>query len=310
MKQADPLPPIDLTPDDFLPLEENTPEEPVFEDLPPIRRILRDLYRRPMAMFALILLGLILLLTLLAPLSPYDPDAIDSSNKLQPPSAAHWFGTDELGRDSFTRALYGGRVSLLVGISAMAVSVVVGMIIGAVSGYMGGKVDAILMRFVDMLLSVPSVLLIIVLYAFIPANMITLIFMLALFSWTNVARIVRAQVLSLKEWDFVTAAQSLGMGKFQIIFQQILPNTSSQIIVAASLSIANAILDESALSFLGYGVQLPQASWGSMLQSAQKYILYNPLLAFIPGLFILITVLCFHILGDALQHALDPRLQQ
>lgn len=309
MRQDD-LPSMELTAEDFLPLEHLPPEEPPIADLPPLRRVLRDLCRRPMALAALVVLGLILLLTLFAPLSPYDPDAIDTSNKLQPPSAEHWFGTDELGRDSFTRALYGGRVSLLVGTASMAVSVVVGMIIGAISGYMGGTVDALLMRFVDMLLSVPSVLLIIVLYAFIPTNMISLIFMLAFFSWTNVARIVRAQVLSLKEWDFVTAARSLGMSRRRIIFQQILPNTSSQIIVAASLSIANAILDESSLSFLGYGVQLPQASWGSMLQSAQQYILYNPILAFIPGAFILVTVLCFHILGDALQHALDPRLQQ
>ena len=309
MRQDD-LPSMELTTEDFLPLEQLPPEELPIADLPPLCRVLRDLCRRPMALAALVVLGLILLLTLFAPLSPYDPDAIDTSNKLQPPSAEHWFGTDELGRDSFTRALYGGRVSLLVGTASMAVSVVVGMIIGAISGYMGGTVDALLMRFVDMLLSVPSVLLIIVLYAFIPTNMISLIFMLAFFSWTNVARIVRAQVLSLKEWDFVTAARSLGMSRRRIIFQQILPNTSSQIIVAASLSIANAILDESSLSFLGYGVQLPQASWGSMLQSAQQYILYNPILAFIPGAFILVTVLCFHILGDALQHALDPRLQQ
>ena len=309
MRQDD-LPSMELTAEDFLPLEQLPAEEPPVADLPPFRRALRELCRRPMALAALVVLGLILLLTLFAPLSPYDPDAIDTSNKLQPPSAEHWFGTDELGRDSFTRALYGGRVSLLVGTAAMAVSVLVGMIIGAISGFMGGIVDALLMRFVDMLLSVPSVLLIIVLYAFIPTNMITLIFMLAFFSWTNVARIVRAQVLSLKEWDFVTAARSLGMSRRRIIFQQILPNTSSQIIVAASLSIANAILDESSLSFLGYGVQLPQASWGSMLQSAQQYILYNPILAVIPGAFILVTVLCFHILGDALQHALDPRLQQ
>ena len=309
MRQDD-LPSMELTAEDFLPLEQLPAEEPPVADLPPFRRALRELCRRPMALAALVVLGAILLLTLFAPLSPYDPDAIDTSNKLQPPSAEHWFGTDELGRDSFTRALYGGRVSLLVGTAAMAVSVLVGMIIGAISGFMGGIVDALLMRFVDMLLSVPSVLLIIVLYAFIPTNMITLIFMLAFFSWTNVARIVRAQVLSLKEWDFVTAARSLGMSRRRIIFQQILPNTSSQIIVAASLSIANAILDESSLSFLGYGVQLPQASWGSMLQSAQQYILYNPILAVIPGAFILVTVLCFHILGDALQHALDPRLQQ
>lgn len=212
-----------------------------------------------------------------------------------------------MGRDNITRALYGGRVSLAVGTAAMLVSVIIGTIIGAISGYVGGKVDMILMRIVDIFLSVPNLLLIIIIYAFIPPNIITLILMLALFSWTSVARIVRAQTLTLKERDFVLAAKSLGVSDIRIIIEHIIPNMTSQIIVAASLSIANAILDESALSFLGYGVQIPKSSWGSMLQSAQKHILYDPLLAIVPGLFILLTVLCFNIIGDTLQHALDPK---
>ena len=263
-----------------------------------------------LAIICLVLLLVIILSSILAPLSPYDPDYMDVMNKMAPLSAEHWFGTDELGRDSFTRALYGGRVSLLVGFSAMMVSVVVGTLVGSISGYLGGKTDVVLMRIVDMFQSVPSLLMIIVIFSFVPNNMITLVLMLALFSWTGVARIVRAQTLTLKERDFVIAAKTLGVSHPRIILQHIIPNMTTQIIVAASLSIAGAILDESALSYLGYGVALPKSSWGSMLQNAQQYILYDPLLALIPGLFILMTVLCLNILGDVLQHALDPRLHK
>ena len=192
----------------------------------------------------------------------------------------------------------------------MMVSVVVGTLVGSISGYLGGKTDVVLMRIVDMFQSVPSLLMIIVIFSFVPNNMITLVLMLALFSWTGVARIVRAQTLTFKESDFVIAAKTLGVSHPRIILQHIIPNMTTQIIVAASLSIAGAILDESALSYLGYGVALPKSSWGSMLQNAQQYILYDPLLALIPGLFILMTVLCLNILGDVLQHALDPRLHK
>lgn len=275
-----------------------------------LHHVLKALKDNKLAMLCLIVLCVIILASALAFLSPYDPDTIDSRLKMAPPSADHWFGTDELGRDSFTRALYGGRVSLTVGFAAMLVSVIIGTAIGAVSGYVGGAVDTVLMRIVDIFQSVPSLLLIIVFFSFVPNNMVTLVVMLALFSWSGVARIVRAQTLTLKERDFVIAARTLGVGHGTIILRHIIPNMTTQIIVAASLSVANAILDESALSFLGYGVALPKASWGSMLQNAQQYIMYDPLLALIPGAFILLTVLCLNILGDVLQHALDPRLQK
>ena len=270
----------------------------------------KALKENKMAMACLVILGIIIAAAFLAPLSPQDPDYMDVMNKMAAPSKEHWFGTDELGRDSFTRVLYGSRVSLAVGFATMVVSVVVGTLVGAVGGYAGGKVDMILMRVVDMFQSVPSLLMIIVVFSFVPNNMVTLVFMLAMFSWTGVARIVRAQTLTLKERDFVIAARSLGVSHGNIILRHIVPNMTTQIIVAASLSIAGAILDESALSYLGYGVALPKSSWGSMLQNAQQYILYDPLLALIPGLFILLTVLCLNILGDALQYALDPRLHK
>lgn len=265
-------------------------------------------FSNKMAVICTILLMLVILASLLAPLSPYDPDAVNVAEKLHGVSKTHILGTDELGRDTFTRALYGGRVSLMVGIAAMCVAVVIGTLIGTVSGFKGGKVDIVCMRVVDVFLSVPSLLFIIVVYSFMPRNMVTLVLMLASFSWTRVARVVRAQTLTLKERDFVLAANALGVRQKTIIWRHIIPNLMPQIIVAASLSIANAILDESALSFLGYGVQLPMASWGSMLQSAQQYILHNPILAVVPGTMILITVLCFNVLGDMLQQILDPKL--
>lgn len=265
-------------------------------------------FSNKMTVVCTILLMVIILASLLAPLSPYDPDAVNVAEKLEEVSKTHILGTDELGRDTFTRALYGGRVSLMVGFAAMCVAVVIGTLIGTFSGFKGGKVDMVCMRVVDVFLSVPSLLFIIVVYSFMPRNMVTLVFMLASFSWTRVARVVRAQTLTLKERDFVLAANALGVRQKTIIWRHIIPNLMPQIIVAASLSIANAILDESALSFLGYGVQLPMASWGSMLQSAQQYILHNPILAVVPGTMILITVLCFNILGDMLQQILDPKL--
>ncbi|MCI9390443.1 MAG: ABC transporter permease [Lachnospiraceae bacterium] len=272
------------------------------------RAMKKIFFSNKMTVVCTCLLLLVILASLLAPLSPYDPDAVNVSEKLQGISGRHILGTDDLGRDTFTRALYGGRISLLVGAAAMCVAVIVGTFIGTISGYKGGKIDMALMRIVDIFLSVPSLLFIIVVYAFMPRNMATLVLMLAFFSWTKVARVVRAQTLSLKERDFVTAARALGVRQSTIIWRHIIPNLMPQVIVAASLSIANAILDESALSFLGYGVQLPMASWGSMLQSAQQYILHNPLLAVVPGTLILITVLCFNVLGDMLQQILDPKL--
>ncbi len=310
---AELLSPLDeskLTPQDFVKLSPRVPWDGSPSPERPSLRGWRIFKANRLALSCSILLAVIALCSAAVSLSPYDPDYMDLQAKMAPPSWSHWLGTDELGRDSLTRVLYGGRVSLMVGFSAMAVSLLLGSMIGAVSGWAGGRIDGTLMRCVDLFQSVPSLLMIIVIYAFIPANTITLIFMLALFSWPSVARIVRAQCLTLKERDFVAAAQILGLSQGRIILRHLLPNMAPQMIVAASLSVAGAILDESALSFLGYGVKLPQSSWGSMLQNAQQYILYDPLLALVPGLFILLTVLCFNVLGDALQQALDPRLRR
>ena len=309
-KLLTPLNQAALKAEDFSKIERENKEISVSYDRGFFHHVKKALGENKIAAVCLVILCVIITGALMAPLSSVDPDYMDVMNKMAGPSREHWFGTDELGRDSFTRALYGSRVSLLVGFATMVVSVTAGTCVGAVSGYAGGKIDIILMRIVDMFQSVPSLLMIIVIFSFVPHNMVTLVLMLALFSWTGVARIVRAQTLTLKERDFVIAAKTLGVSHVKIILKHIIPNMTTQIIVAASLSIAGAILDESALSYLGYGVALPKASWGSMLQNAQQYILYDPLLALIPGMFILLTVLCFNILGDALQYALDPRLHK
>ena len=260
------------------------------------------------ALFSIIFLTVIIIAVLLAPLSPYDPYKIDISQKMQGMSVKHIFGTDDYGRDYLTRALYGGRVSLLVGVCSMFITVIIGTLIGVFSGYIGGKTDMILMRFTDIFLALPSMLLMIVLNAILQPGLVTLIFVLSLFSWAQVARITRAQTMSVKERDYVIATKNLGAGSFRIAVKHIIPNILGPVVVAASLGVANAILMESSLSFLGLGVQIPVASWGSMLQSAQTHILDTPRLAILPGVLIMLTVLSFNLLGDVLRTAFEPKI--
>lgn len=272
------------------------------------RDIATEIRSNPVAMIAVIYLLLIITACLLAPLSPYDPTGLDIMNKYQAPSAEHWFGTDQFGRDYFTRALYGGRVSLTVGFAAMLVTVFIGTTIGIFSGYIGGKLDMLLMRFTDIFLALPSMLLMVVLNSFLTPSMTTLVLVLSLFSWASVARITRAETMSLKERDFVIASKNLGVNSFQIALKHILPNILGPVTVAASLGVASAILTESSLSFLGLGISVPNASWGSMLDAAQDVVLDRPMMAVYPGLLILLTVLSFNILGDVLRSALEPKI--
>lgn len=270
--------------------------------------IKRELRANKAAMASVVILSVIILAALLAPLSPYDPNAINVAEKLRGCSRKHWFGTDDFGRDYFTRALYGGRVSLTVGFGAMLATTVLGTFIGIFAGYKGGKTDMILMRFTDIFLALPSTLLMVVLNAFLKPGLPTLILILGLFSWPSIARITRAETMSLKERDFIVASKNLGAGVWQLTTKHIMPNMAGPIIVAASLSVANAILMESSLSFLGLGVRIPQASWGSMLENAQAHALDAPLLMLIPGILILLTVLSFNLLGDTLRAALEPKI--
>ena len=299
---------IVITNDSFAKLEKKKTVKISVERQSVWKDIWKELKKNKVAMVSVVLLAILIIAVLLAPLSPYDPYKLDASQKLQGISSSHWFGTDEYGRDYFTRTLYGGRVSLLVGFMSMIMTVVIGTSLGVFSGYVGGKVDVFLMSFTDIFLALPSMLLMVILNTFLKPGLPTLIVVLSLFSWASVARITRAETMSLKERDFVVATQNLGASNFRVIIKHIIPNILGPVIVAASLSVANAILMESSLSFLGLGVQIPRASWGSMLQGAQAHILDYPLLVVYPGVMILITVLSFNLLGDILRNALEPKI--
>jgi len=246
----------------------------------------------------------------LAPLiAPYDPNAIDLSptGLLQSPSAAHPFGTDDLGRDGFSRALHGARISLAVGFIATAMAMAIGTLVGAVAGMFGGWVDNLLMRSVDILLSVPLFLLIMISQTLVTPSIFTVMIIIGLTSWMDVARLVRGDFLNLLSSDYVTAAVVVGTRRSGIAWRHILPNAINTIVVAATLRVAQAILIESALSFLGLGVQPPNASWGSMLQKGLVRLLDAPWMVWFPGILISITVLAFNFVGDGLRDALDPK---
>ena len=289
-------------------VEKEKNEEQISYDHSVWKDIKKELFSNKVALVSVIVLLIIIIASILAPLSPYDPNKINVTEKLQGISAKHILGTDEYGRDYFTRALYGGRISLSVGFCSMIMTVIIGTVIGITAGYFGGKIDMLLMRFTDIFLALPSMLLMVVLNTILRPGIFTLIAVLSLFSWAQVARITRAETMSVKERDYVTAARNLGAGNLRIAIEHIVPNIMGPIIVAASLGVANAILMESSLSFLGLGVQIPRASWGSMLQSAQGHILDAPYLAVFPGVLILCTVLSFNLLGDVLRTALEPKI--
>jgi peptide/nickel transport system permease protein len=242
-------------------------------------------------------------------LAPYPPDRIDLASRWTPPSRAHLLGADELGRDVLSRLLYAGRVSLAVGFAVALNVAVIGMVLGAVAGFYGRTVDTVLMRLVDVLLSVPTLPLYLILAAVVPGGGISrIILIFSTFGWTGVARLVRGQVLSLRHQDFVVAARASGGSEWRVIFRHVLPNALAPVIVAATLAVGGAILGESALSYLGLGIAPPTPSWGNMLQRAQEYVFNAAWLAIAPGACIFLTVLSFNFLGDGLRDALDPRL--
>lgn len=243
-------------------------------------------------------------------LAPTDPTRIDTSQRFLGPfvNASHLLGTDDLGRDTLSRLLYGGRVSLTVGIVAMVATVLTGTIVGVVAGYFGGIADTLLMRFVDTLLCFPQVFLLLVVAAFVPPTILSISLIIGLTSWMEVARIVRAQILKLRELDFVQASRGVGASHWRTMSVELFPNITAPVLVAATLKVATAVLMESYISFLGYGIQPPLASWGNMLTNAQGYFDTVPWLAILPGLLITLAVVSFNIFGDGLRDALDTRL--
>jgi peptide/nickel transport system permease protein len=294
----------------------------------PTRLVLRRFLRHRLAELSLVFLAVLLVLSLGAPLIAYlrgiDPSMTDLHHRLEGPSAAHWLGTDDLGRDLFQRLLDGGRVSLLVGIMGAILSAILGAVIGVVAGYRGGRLDNVLMRFTDGVIALPLLPLLIILAAIDPAkvgipaavaqsetfSLYRIVVIVALTGWTTVARLVRAETLSLKARDFTRAAQALGARPWRIMLRHILPNAAGSLVVSTTMSIGTLILFESTLSFLGLGIQPPAASWGNMLTGAQELLQEAPMLAVWPGLLIFLTVIAFNCLGDGLQDALDPRSER
>jgi peptide/nickel transport system permease protein len=271
--------------------------------------------RHPGAMAGAVVLILIVLTALLAPLSPYDPEESDIKNRFQAPSLAHPFGTDGLGRDLMTRTFYGGRVSMTVGVMVVLITSIIGISVGTAAGYYGGWLDNILMRIIDATLSLPSLLFMILLSAilreanlpFIQSDsMFTIAVVLGILSWPTVARLVRAVFLTLREMDYVTASQALGASDLRIMVVEILPNGFGPIIVQSTLGLGLAIMSESGLSFLGFGIMPPTPSWGNMLNNAQEHLLEYPWMAIFPGLMIFFTIISVNYIGDGLRDALDP----
>jgi peptide/nickel transport system permease protein len=263
----------------------------------------------PLATVGVVCVAIFVLFALLAPwLAPQDPAYIDLPNRLSVPTPAHWFGTDELGRDILSRIIYGARISLLVGSSVVAVSLGLGLIVGAISGYYGGRLD----RFVNVVvmnafLSFPGILLAIAFVAFRGPGIFNLVLALSLGGWVGYARLVRAQVLATKEREFVEAARALGASDGRVIIRHILPNIIQPVIVQAAIGMAGAILAEGTMSFLGLGVAPPTASWGSMLNDARSHLFDAPHLVLFPALAVMLAVLSFNFIGDALRDLLDPR---
>ncbi|MEM7117781.1 MAG: ABC transporter permease [Chloroflexota bacterium] len=271
--------------------------------------------RHPAALISTAVLTLLILSVILVSFSPYDPNASDITSRLQPPSWEHPMGTDQLGRDMLTRILYGGRISMTVAALVVIITLLVGIPVGAISGYFGGAIDNILMRITDMALTLPSLLILILLSAILREvdvpllksnNVFTIALVIGILSWMTVARLLRAGFLSMREMEFIEASRALGSSNWIIMTRHLLPNTISPIIVQSTLSLGFAIMLESGLSFLGFGIQPPTASWGNLLSNAQEHMTQHPWLAIFPGMMIFIAVISINYIGDALRDAIDP----
>ena len=284
------------------------------------RTVFRRLRRNKMAMAGLVIIVVMVLLAVFAgPLSmgndPYRMLSVEEAPvelgrpELMPPMAGHPLGTDELARDAWSRLLYGARVSLSIGFIASLLCMVIGTTVGLISGYFGGWVDVLVMRFTDMMLCIPSLVLMVILSAVLKGGIVQLILVIVAFGWMSNARLVRGQVLSLKEQEYVESARAIGASGWRIMFLHLLPNTMAPIIVSFSMSISGTIIHEASLSFLGLGIPQPTPSWGNMLSNSQNYMFSAPWLIWWPGLAIFVTVLGFNFLGDGLRDALDPRLK-
>ena len=284
------------------------------QEISPTRLIVRRFLRHRLAVCAVVLFVLILLSALAASFSPYSATAQNAKYGLQPPSRDHWFGTDDLGRDLLTRTLHGGRISLVVGLAATVLTLSIGVVVGALAGYAGGWLDNLLMRITDAFLTLPTLFVLILISAMLRdlptlnlrSSVVIVIVVIGLLNWMWPARLIRGEFLRLKAQDFVLAAHASGVPNLRIMWRHLLPNTVGLMIVQATLMVAFAIITESGLSYLGFGIQLPTPSWGNLLASAQSYALRAPWLTLFPGALIFVTTLAINFIGDGLRDAFDP----
>ena len=274
----------------------------------PLRRSMRRLFRRKGAIFGLVIIALFLALAIFAPLlTPYDPIAQSWTSVRKPPSLAHWFGTDDVGRDILVRVIFGARASLMAGVISVGIALSIGVPLGLAAGYLGGFFDALISRITDAMLACPFLILAIALAAFLGPSLGNAMIAIGVTTTPIFVRLTRGQVISVKVEDYVEAARAVGNPRWRIALVHILPNIMPALLVQATLSIAAAVIAEAALSFLGLGQQPPAPSWGSMLNSAQRFLVNEPWMAVWPGLAIFLTVLSFNLVGDGLRDALDPR---
>lgn len=272
---------------------------------------MKELMKNRMALAGLIFIIIILAFAIFAPfIATYDPTAIDSMSILMPPSGGHIFGTDALGRDIFSRIVYGSRISLSIGFIAVGIAVLIGIFFGAVAGYYGGAIDSVIMRFVDMMLCFPTLFLILAVIALLEPSIFNIMIVIGITNWMGVARLIRAEILTLKERDFVAASKVMGGTDAWVILRHLMPNAIGPVMVSATLGIGGAILVESALSFLGIGVQPPTPSWGNILMDGKSTLGVAWWLTVYPGLFILFTVLAYNLLGEGLRDILEPRVRE
>jgi peptide/nickel transport system permease protein len=271
----------------------------------------RTFRRNQLAVVGAAVVGALVLLALCAPfLAPWDPNKPDTKHILAPPSASHWFGTDQIGRDVLSRVLYGSRISLAVGFVSVGIAALIGIFLGSAAGYQGGALDNVVMRLVDLMLVFPRFFLLLAVLALLKPSIWTIMAIIGLTGWMGVARLVRAEFLTLREREFVIWSESIGASAFRVVFRHILPNAVAPVLVAMTLGIPAAILTESGLSFLGLGVQPPYATWGNILNDGKDVIEIAWWMTLYPGLAILITVLSYNLMGEGIRDALDPRLRQ
>ena len=277
----------------------------------PTTRIVKRFLRHRLANVAVIVLSIIVLLALFAPLVQRFPyEQIDLRARSSPPSAQHWLGSDRVGRDIWSRTIHGARVSLMVGLLATAISTTVGVVLGALSGYYGGWIDMVIMRFTDVVMTFPSIVIMLTLAAMLPRSLVSIVLIIGLLSWPKFARLVHGQFLTLREQEFVLAARALGIPNRRIIFVHIVPNVLAPLLALITFSVGEAILTEAGLSFLGLGVPPPTPSWGNMLEAARNLEILQdfPWMWAPPAVMIVLTILCVNFIGDGLRDAIDPRL--